>query len=58
GLPKMHGHGLHIGSVLEYLTRGLSFEQVKHMGRWKGESFALYLRKHAVVLAPYIQAVP
>ncbi|KIJ46911.1 hypothetical protein M422DRAFT_93614, partial [Sphaerobolus stellatus SS14] len=58
GLPKMHGHGLCIGSVLEYLTWGLSFEQVKHMGHWKGESFALYLRKHAVVLAPYIQAVP
>ncbi|KIJ29094.1 hypothetical protein M422DRAFT_188923, partial [Sphaerobolus stellatus SS14] len=58
GDATMHGHGLRIGSVLEYLTWGLSFEQVKHMGRWKGESFALYLWKHAVVLAPYIQAVP
>ncbi|KIJ34375.1 hypothetical protein M422DRAFT_263512 [Sphaerobolus stellatus SS14] len=58
GLPRVHGHGLRIGSVLEYLLRGLSFEQVKSMGRWSSNSFALYLRKHAVVLAPYIQKVP
>ncbi|KIJ54195.1 hypothetical protein M422DRAFT_241446 [Sphaerobolus stellatus SS14] len=58
GLPRVHGHGLRIGSVLEYLLRGLSFEQVKSMGRWSSDSFALYLRQHAVVLAPYIQSVP
>ncbi|KIJ49737.1 hypothetical protein M422DRAFT_160354 [Sphaerobolus stellatus SS14] len=57
GLLRVHGHGLRIGSVLEYLLRGLSFKQVKSMGWWSGESFALYLRQHAVVLAPYIQSV-
>ncbi|KIJ48226.1 hypothetical protein M422DRAFT_162994, partial [Sphaerobolus stellatus SS14] len=58
GLPRVHGHGLRIGAVLEYLLRGLSMEQVKNLGRWSGNSFALYLRKHVVVLAPYIQSVP
>ncbi|KIJ48694.1 hypothetical protein M422DRAFT_162262 [Sphaerobolus stellatus SS14] len=57
GLPRVHGHGLRIGSVLEYLLHGLSFKQVKSMGCWSGESFALYLCQHAVVLAPYIQSV-
>ncbi|KIJ35959.1 hypothetical protein M422DRAFT_180003 [Sphaerobolus stellatus SS14] len=42
-LSRVHGHGLHIGAVLEYLLRGLSLEQVKHMGRWSGDSFSLYL---------------
>ena len=55
-LPKMHYHGLRIGSVLEYLLREVPFDAVKSMGRWSSNSFALYLREHAVVLAPYIQA--
>ncbi|KIJ22825.1 hypothetical protein M422DRAFT_39911 [Sphaerobolus stellatus SS14] len=54
GLPKLHFHGLRIGSVLEYLLRGTPFEAVKTMGRWSSDSFTLYLRKHTVVLAPYI----
>ncbi|KIJ43479.1 hypothetical protein M422DRAFT_30918 [Sphaerobolus stellatus SS14] len=58
GLPKLHFHGLRIGSVLEYLLRGTPFEAVKTMGRWSSDSFTLYLRKHAVVLAPYIQNSP
>ena len=57
-LPKLHYHGLRIGSVLEYLLRNVPFEAVKSMGRWSGDSFALYLRKHAVILAPYIQNTP
>ncbi|KIJ50599.1 hypothetical protein M422DRAFT_159465 [Sphaerobolus stellatus SS14] len=50
GLPRVHGHGLRIGSVLEYLLRGCLWSS--------GDSFALYLHKHSVVLAPYIQSVP
>ena len=26
------------------------------MGRWAGEAFMLYLRHHALVLAPFLQA--
>ncbi|KAH8991603.1 hypothetical protein EDB86DRAFT_3079702 [Lactarius hatsudake] len=49
---------LHIGSTLEYLLRGVLFDIVKTKGCWARDSFQLYLRKHAVILAPYIQAVP
>lgn len=31
---------------------------MKAKGWWAGVSFQLYLRKHAVVIAPYILAVP
>ncbi|KAL7282059.1 hypothetical protein ACG7TL_003527 [Trametes sanguinea] len=55
GLPNVSGHSLRIGGTLEYLLRGLSFETVKAIGRWKSEAFTLYLRKHAQVLAPYLQ---
>ncbi|KAH8976763.1 hypothetical protein EDB86DRAFT_2766097, partial [Lactarius hatsudake] len=58
GLEPLQGHGLRIGSTLEYLLRGVPFDVVKTKGRWAGDSFQLYLRKHAVILAPYIQAVP
>ncbi|OSC98364.1 hypothetical protein PYCCODRAFT_1008064 [Trametes coccinea BRFM310] len=54
-LPNVSGHSLRIGGTLEYLLRGLSFETVKAIGRWKSEAFTLYLRKHAQVLAPYLQ---
>ncbi|KAL1948033.1 hypothetical protein VTO73DRAFT_12108 [Trametes versicolor] len=53
--PTIHGHSLRIGGTLEYLLRGLSFETVKAIGRWKSDAFTLYLRKHAQVLAPYLQ---
>ncbi|KAI0634905.1 hypothetical protein C8Q77DRAFT_1053520, partial [Trametes polyzona] len=49
------GHSFRIGGTLEYLLRGLSFEAVKALGRWKSDAFTLYLRKHAQVLAPYMQ---
>ncbi|KAL7277684.1 hypothetical protein ACG7TL_008616 [Trametes sanguinea] len=55
GLPNVSGHSLRIGGTLEYLLKGLSFETVKAIGRWKSEAFTLYLRKHAQVLAPYLQ---
>jgi hypothetical protein len=47
-------HGFRIGGTTEYLLRGLPFEVVKHLGRWAGNSFSLYLRRHAEILAPYL----
>ncbi|KAL1739714.1 hypothetical protein HDZ31DRAFT_68656 [Schizophyllum fasciatum] len=58
GMNPLQGHGLRIGSVLEYLLRGLPFEVVKQIGRWASDSFQKYLRKHAQILAPYMQAKP
>ena len=58
GLEPLQGHGIRIGSMLEYLLRGVPFDVMKAKGRWAGDSFLLYLRKHAIVIAPYIQAVP
>ena len=58
GLEPLQGHGIRIGSTLEYLLRGVPFDVMKAKGHWAGDSFQLYLRKHAVVIAPYIQAAP
>ena len=58
GLEPLQGHGIRIGSTLEYLLRGVPFDVMKAKGRWAGDSFLLYLRKHAVIIAPYIQAAP
>ena len=49
---------MRIGATLEYLLRGVPFDVVKSIGRWSGDSFKLYLRKHAVILAPYLQNAP
>ena len=57
-LPNFEGHGLRIGGTLEYLLRGIPFEVVQSMGRWKSDAFKLYLREHAQILAPYLQADP
>ena len=43
---------------MEYLLRGVPFDVMKVKGRWSSDAFILYLRKHAQILAPYIQAVP
>ncbi|KAG2124421.1 hypothetical protein DEU56DRAFT_744548, partial [Suillus clintonianus] len=56
-LPDLKGHGLRIGGTLEYLLRGVPFDVVKSMGRWSSDAFTIYLRDHAVVIAPYIQAL-
>jgi hypothetical protein len=59
GVPAPHGHGFRIGSTLELLLRaGVTFEVAKTKGRWSGDSFKRYLREHAVIIAPYIQANP
>ena len=57
-LDPLQGHGIRIGSTLEYLLRGIPFNMMKVKGRWAGDSFLIYLWKRAIVIAPYIQAVP
>ena len=57
-LPRLTGHSIRIGSTLEYLLRGLPFEVMKVKGRWNSDAFHQYLRDHANVLAPYMQAAP
>ncbi|KZT24775.1 hypothetical protein NEOLEDRAFT_1178867 [Neolentinus lepideus HHB14362 ss-1] len=58
GIDPLQGHGIRIGVTLEYLLCGVPFNVVKVKGRWASDAFILYLRKHAQILAPYIQAVP
>jgi hypothetical protein len=60
GLEPLQGHGIRVGSTLEYLLRGIPSDviKVKAKGRWAGDYFLVYLRKHAINIAPYIQAVP
>ena len=56
GFSDLKGHSLRIGGTLKYLLRGVPFEVVQAQGRWAGKAFALYLHKHAMILAPYLQA--
>lgn len=58
GLAKLPGHGIRVGATLEYLLRGLPFDVVKAKGRWQSDAFKGYLRKHAQIMAPYMQADP
>ncbi|KAF4609430.1 hypothetical protein D9613_012950 [Agrocybe pediades] len=58
GLEPLQGHGLRIGAVLEYLLRGVPFDVVHVIGRWSSDAFILYLRRHAVIIARYIQDTP
>ncbi|KAF9536327.1 hypothetical protein CPC08DRAFT_745505 [Agrocybe pediades] len=58
GLEPLQGHGLRIGAVLEYLLRGVPFDVVRVIGRWSSDAFILYLRRHAVIIARYIQDTP
>lgn len=57
-LDPLQGHGIRIGSTLEYLLRGVPFDVMKAQGMWASDAFLQYLRKHALIMAPYIQAVP
>ncbi|GLB39587.1 hypothetical protein LshimejAT787_0700970 [Lyophyllum shimeji] len=56
GLDPLQRHGIRVGATLEYLLRGVPFEVMNVMGHWQRDAFTLYLRKHALILAPYIQA--
>ena len=58
GKSPLQGHGIRIGSTLEYLLRNIPFDVVKVKGRWASDAFLLYLRRHAQILAPYMQAQP
>ncbi|KAF8797780.1 hypothetical protein BYT27DRAFT_7124729, partial [Phlegmacium glaucopus] len=58
GIDSLKGHGIRIGATLEYLLRGVPFDVVKSIGRWSSEAFLVYLRQHAVIIAPYIQGTP
>ncbi|OCH85828.1 hypothetical protein OBBRIDRAFT_283044, partial [Obba rivulosa] len=57
-LDPLQGHGVRIGGTLEYLLRGKPFDVVRTIGRWQSNAFLLYLRKHAQIMAPYMQAEP
>ena len=57
-LPKIPYHGIRVGSTIVYLLRGISFDVVKAKGRWQSDAFKLYLRQHAQIMAPYMQANP
>jgi hypothetical protein len=53
GLGTLQGHSIRIGSTLEYLLRGLSFEAMKNKGRWASEAFTVYITRHAGILAQH-----
>ncbi|KAJ3769839.1 hypothetical protein FB446DRAFT_672002 [Lentinula raphanica] len=55
GLNTLQGHGIRIGATLEYLLRGVPFDAVRVIGRWKSDAFLIYLRRHAEIMAPYMQ---
>jgi integrase len=55
GVSTPNGHSFRIGGTTEYLLRGVPFETVKEMGRWHSDAFRKYLRKHAEIIAPYLQ---
>ena len=57
-LPNLKGHSLRIGGTLEYLLHGVPFDVIQSQGRWAGNAFTIYLRKHAMILAPYLQSSP
>ena len=58
GLEPLQGHGIHIGATFFYLLLGLPMEAIKVMGCWSSNDFLSYLRKHAQILTPLIQANP
>jgi hypothetical protein len=56
-VPCHYLHSLRIGNTLELLlTKRMLLEEVKAKGCWSSDVFAIYLCKHAEVLAPLIQA--
>ncbi|EGO04049.1 hypothetical protein SERLA73DRAFT_41009, partial [Serpula lacrymans var. lacrymans S7.3] len=57
-LPHFLGHSLCIGTTFKYLLRGILFEVMKAKGRWRSNTFLIYLHRHAQILTPYIQDKP
>ncbi|KIK81733.1 hypothetical protein PAXRUDRAFT_155337, partial [Paxillus rubicundulus Ve08.2h10] len=58
GIKPIQGHGVWIGSTLEYSLCNVPFDVVKIKGCWVSNTFLIYLRHHTQILAPYIQASP
>lgn len=56
-LELLQGHGIRIGSTLEYLLHSIPFNVMKVKGCRAGNSFQLYLRKHVIIITLYIQAM-
>ncbi|KAJ7186106.1 hypothetical protein C8R46DRAFT_390106 [Mycena filopes] len=54
GVDFIHVHGIR----MEYLLRGVPFDVMKAKGRWASDAFTIYLRRHAEIMAPYMQAEP
>ena len=44
GRTPLQGHGIRIGSTLEYLLRNVPFDVVKVKGRWASDAFLLVFR--------------
>ena len=57
-LPNLKGHSLRISGTLEYLLQGVPFDVIQSHRCWAGSAFTLCLHKHAMILAPYLQASP
>ncbi|KZV83678.1 hypothetical protein EXIGLDRAFT_625323, partial [Exidia glandulosa HHB12029] len=51
-------HSIRIGSTTEYPLRGIPFNVMRAKGRWDSDAFLVYLRRHAEIMAPYMQANP
>ena len=58
GEIDLKGHGIRIGGMLEFLLHGVPFDVMKSLGWWSSEALTLYLRQHAIIIAPYIQDRP
>lgn len=57
-LEKITAHSFRIGGTIWCLLRGVPFDVVREKGRWAGDSFKRYLRRHGEIMAPYVQADP
>lgn len=51
-------HGLCVGRTLKHMLQGVPFDVVKTLGHWSLDTFHLYLCKHAIIIAPYLQNSP
>ncbi|EGO30623.1 hypothetical protein SERLADRAFT_345203, partial [Serpula lacrymans var. lacrymans S7.9] len=58
GIEPLPGHGICIGATLEYLLHGVPFAVMRVKHHWASDTFTAYLRKHAQILVPYMQATP
>lgn len=57
-LADITGHSLRIKETLHYLLKGIPFDVVKVMGLWARNAFTIYPREHALILTPFLQAMP